>query len=156
SRTSAMPLMPIPPIPTKCTRLLGPPFIAFAPYTDLSGHPVHPANPATCGAYRVVNASSRAGGANLGVAHVGDARGGVRTAGGARRGRHASTEIGVVEQRHQRRREAFAVAVAIEEQRRRAGAHERLRIVPLMVVGGMGIWDQNRGKPARRDLGAAH
>src|SRR5436853_6834415 len=134
-----MPLMPIPPIPTKCTRRLGPPFIAFAPYTDLSGHPVHPANPATCGAYRVSIASSRAVGANLGVAHVCDARGGVRPAGSARRSRHASTEIDVVEQRHERRCEPFAVAVAIEEQRRRARAHERLRVVPLMVVGGLGV-----------------
>src|SRR5204863_4097378 len=128
-----MPLMPIPPIPTKCTRRLGPPFIAFAPYTDLSGHPVHPANPATSGDYRVVIASSRAVDANLGVAHVGDARGGVRTTCGMRRGGHASTEIGVVEQRRECGGEALTVAVAIEEQRRRARPHDRLRIVPLMI-----------------------
>src|SRR5690348_4534119 len=107
-----MPLMPMPPMPTKCTRRLGPPFIAFAPYTDLSGHPVvHPANPATCGDYRVVLGSSRARDTNLGGAHVGDARGGVGTTDGTRRRRHSRAQNRVLEQRPERRREPFAVEV---------------------------------------------
>src|SRR5262245_46340496 len=156
SSTSAMPLMPMPPIPTKWTRRFGL-FTAVTPCSARSGHPVHPTCPATmrCN-YRSGSPSS----SRLALHHLEtdprDVRGGLRTAEVARPACHRTPHLRVVEQPRERRRQAWRVELAVEDHRGSPRLGEHLGVAPLMIVGGIGIRDQDGRESHGGDLGAAH
>src|SRR5262249_9800114 len=128
-----MPLIPMPPMPTKCTRRFGP-FTAVTPCSARSGHPVHPTCPATMrSTYRSGSRSSSRPALNALDAHLRNVRGGPRSTEVARACRHRFPGPRVREEGDERRGQALAVEVAVEDQLGRPGVGEDLGVAALVV-----------------------
>ena len=146
-----MPLIPIPPIPMKCTCRVLPNTVRFRPGSSSTFRSAGSnAAPAPAFSRSVRLQPDRCHQLHRPVHDHARGVGPRKRTGGCS---HPLASRPVPGEAHNPLRQHGAGQVALQQQIRRAACHERLGVLPLVIVGRRRQRNQNRRLPGRRDLG---